>query len=58
MKKIIGKQEKDLAYHNKNRTQFKKYEVGEEIYVNINKIYESKLTHRYKKEIVKEDKGS
>lgn len=50
------KQEKDLAYHNKSRQALKDYEVGQEIFVKINKRLGSKLTAKYRKEIVEENR--
>lgn len=52
------KQEKDLEHHNKNKTPCKNYKSGQTIYVKINKRYGTKLTPRYKKEIVKENNSS
>lgn len=49
------KQELDLLYHNKNRTENKNFSPGEVIYVKINKRLGSKLTPKYKKETVSEN---
>ncbi len=57
IKKIRDKQEKDLDYHNKNRTEFKAYHTDDTVYVKINKRLGNKLTPKYKKELVQEDKG-
>lgn len=51
--RLIDKQKKDLEYHNQKRNALKNYNVGEEIYVKINTRLGSKLSARYKKEIVK-----
>uniref|UniRef100_A0A0K8VRD0 RNA-directed DNA polymerase n=1 Tax=Bactrocera latifrons TaxID=174628 RepID=A0A0K8VRD0_BACLA len=58
IQRIKQKQEKDLIFHNKNRSPFKEYKIGLTIYVRINKRYGNKLTSRYKEEIVKENKNS
>ncbi|XP_036348053.1 uncharacterized protein LOC118757450 [Rhagoletis pomonella] len=52
------RQAKDLETHNKTRQPIKTYSPGDIIYVRINKRLGSKLTARYRKEIVKEDKSS
>lgn len=58
IKKIVNKQEKDLTFHNKKRTEVKAYSSNDIIYVKINKRIGNKLTPRYKKEIVLEDNGN
>lgn len=52
------RQAKDLETHNKTRQPIKTYSPGDIIYVRINKRLGSKLTARYREEIVKEDKSS
>ena len=58
IERLIAKQEKDINYHNKKRNLTKQYSPGDIIYVKHNKRIGSKLTIRYKKEIVKENKNS
>lgn len=58
IERLRAKQEKDITYHNKKRQPEKDYEVGQTIYVKHNKRHGSKLTIRYKKEIVQENKPS
>ena len=53
IEKIKEKQNKDMAFHNQNRKPIKIYHPGQIIYVKHNKRLGSKLTVRYKKEIVK-----
>lgn len=53
---LKAKQIKDLDSHNKKRQPIKDYHVGEEIYVKNNKRVGSKLTARYRKETVRENK--
>lgn len=48
------KQDTDLEYHNKNR-RTKNYSPGDIIFVRVNKRLGSKLTPRYKKELVDEN---
>lgn len=55
---IVMKQEKDIKFHNKKRNPFKNYSPGQKIYVKINKRLGTKLSDRYKEEIVKENKRS
>lgn len=57
-RKIKYKQEKNLAYHNKKRTQIINYKEGDEILVKINKRIGNKLTEKYKKEIVNTNKNT
>ncbi|CAD7012878.1 unnamed protein product [Ceratitis capitata] len=52
------KQTKDLEYHNKTRNPIKIYHPGETIYVKINKRLGTKVSPKFKKEIVKEDRNS
>lgn len=56
IEQLRDKQNKDISFHNKNREKIKTYEVGQVIYIKHNKRLGSKLTARYKKEIVREDK--
>ena len=49
------KQEQDLAYHNSKRTEPKDYSPGDIIYPKINKRIASKLTKKFRKEIVSEN---
>lgn len=58
MEKIKEKQQKDMKYHNKKRKDFKAYIPGQTIFVKINKRLGTKLTEKYKEEIVKEDRNS
>lgn len=56
IEQLRDKQNKDISFHNKNREKIKTYEVGQVIYIKHNKRLGSKLTARYKKEVVREDK--
>jgi hypothetical protein len=56
--KIKRKELKDLNYHNKKRKPIKNYNVGDVIYVKHNKRLGTKLTFRFKKEIVREDRNT
>jgi Reverse transcriptase (RNA-dependent DNA polymerase)/RNase H-like domain found in reverse transcriptase/Integrase zinc binding domain len=58
IEKLKSKQEKDMDFHNKKRTEIKTYEPGDTIYVKHNKRLGSKLTFRYKKEVVKKNNNS
>lgn len=58
IKKIQNKQIKDIEQHNKKRSQIKNYNKGQTIYVKHNKRLGSKLSLRYKKEIVKENRNT
>lgn len=58
LEKLIKKQQKDLEYHNRNRIEFKSYLPGQIIYVRNNKRLGTKLSKRYLKEKVKEDRNS
>lgn len=49
------KQQQNLKYHNQNRQPLKNYEIGQTIYVKNNKRVGSKLTARYREEIVKKN---
>ena len=56
--RLKEKQEQDLEKHNKDRDKIKNYSVGEKIYVKVNKRLGSKLSPRYREEIVKEDRNT
>lgn len=56
--KITGTQITDLNYHNANKNTPRSYAIGEEVYVKINKRLGSKISSRYKKEIVAENGNS
>lgn len=56
MTKLKKKQEKDLEYHNKNKKEIKQYIPGQEIFVRVNKRLGTKLTERFKRELVKENR--
>lgn len=56
--KLKSKQEADIKYHNKKRSELKDYSPGDFIYVKVNKRLGSKLSTRYKKEQVKENKST
>lgn len=58
MRKLEEKQARDLTYHNQKRTALRTYSEGDVIYVRINKRQGTKLTPKYKKEIVCKDKNS
>lgn len=58
IERLKEKQAQDLKYHNKNRDRIKTYNPGDIIYVKINKRLGSKLSPRFKKEVVKENKTS
>lgn len=58
IEKILQKQQKDIKYHNKKRKPPKTYNPGDVIYVKHNKRLGSKLTFRYKQEIVKENRNT
>lgn len=49
------KQQKGLENHNRKRQPLKTYAVGEVVYVRQNKRLGSKLTPRYRAEMVKEN---
>lgn len=58
IEKLRQKQQTDIKNHNKTRQPTKQYETGETIYVKQNKRKGSKLTARYKQEIVKENNNT
>lgn len=58
IQKLKAKQDLDLKFHNKNRKDIINYTPGQTIYVKINKRQGTKLTPRYKTEIVKENRTS
>jgi len=55
---LKDKQKTDLETHNKSRNQIQIYTPGQEIFVKRNTRLGSKLSPRFKKEIVKEDKNT
>lgn len=58
IEKLKEKQSKDIKNHNKKRKPIKTYQPGQTIYVKHNKRLGSKLTVRYKPEIVRENKNT
>lgn len=58
IEKLKDKQLKDIKQHNKSRKRIKNYKPGENIYIKHNKRLGSKLTVRYKKEKVKENRNT
>jgi len=58
IQKIQKKQLYDLEYHNKNKNLPKHFRPGEIVHVKIDKRLGSKLTPRYKKEKVAENKNT
>lgn len=58
IEKLKAKQEKDINYHNQKRKPVKIYQPGQIIFVKYNKRLGTKLTVRYKQEIVKENKNT
>lgn len=58
IERLKEKQEKDLAYHNKNRQPIKDYVPGQLVYVRCNKRLGTKLSKRFRQEIVKENRGT
>lgn len=57
-KRLQEKQKKDLDFHNKNRKDLKNYQIGDTIYVRINKRIGNKLSPKFRKEIVAENQNS
>lgn len=55
IQKLKRKQYIDMEHHNKTRQPIKDYEIGDIVYVRQNKRKGSKLTSRYKQEIVREN---
>lgn len=53
--RLRNKQQQDLENHNKKRKEIKTYQPGQEIFVKQNTRLGSKLSKRYKKEIVKQN---
>lgn len=51
-------QQSDLKQHNKSRQPVKQYNPGDSVYVKVNKRLGSKLSNRFKKEIVKENRST
>lgn len=58
IEKLRGKQAKDLKHHNKGKTEPIQYLPGQTVFVKINKRLGTKLSERYKEEIVKENRNS
>lgn len=58
IEKLRQKQDRNLDYHNKNRKPVKDYEPGQIIFVKHNVRLGSKLTRRFDKEIVRENKNT
>lgn len=58
VERLKRKQEKDLAYHNKNKKPAKEYVPGQLVYVKTNKRLGTKLSNRFKEEVVKENRGT
>lgn len=56
--KLRQKQANDLTYHNKKKRPVKDYIPGQLIYVSNNKRLGTKLSDRYKEEIVKENRNT
>lgn len=56
--KLLRKQENDLNYHNRDRKEPKQYYQGQRIFVRQNKRLGTKLSKRFKEEIVKENRNS
>lgn len=52
------KHEKDLAYNNRNTKQIKDYVPGQLVYVRTNKRLRTKLSNRFKQEIVKDNRNT
>lgn len=58
MEKIQEKQKRNLEYHNKGKKEEKQYIPGQSIFVRVNKRLGTKLSERYKEEIVRENRSS
>lgn len=58
MEKIQEKQKQNLEYHNKGKHDDKQYTPGQVVFVRINKRLGTKLSERFKEEIVKENRNS
>lgn len=56
--KLLKKQENDLAYHNQGRNEPKEYKEGQKIFVKQNRRLGTKLSKRFKEEVVKENMHS
>lgn len=56
IERLKNKQKTDRTNHNKNKNEIRNYQPGEEIFVRINTRLGSKLSPRYRKETVKENK--
>lgn len=58
IEKLKTKQTKDLKFHNKTRKPPRNYNIGDIIYVRHNKRIGNKLTQRYTKEKIAENRNS
>lgn len=58
MEKLQEKQRKDLNYHNRGKLEAKVYIPGQTVFIKINKRLGTKLTERYKEEVVRENRNS
>lgn len=56
--KLMRKQENDLNYHNRDRKEPIQYYQGQKIFVKQNKRLGTKLSKRFKEEIVRENRNS
>ena len=56
--RLLRKQENDLANHNRVREEPKEYQEGQKIFVKQNKRLGTKLSKRFKEEVVKENRHS
>lgn len=56
--RLRQKQETDIEYHNRTRKPIKTYIKGQEIFVRVNTRLGSKLSSRFRKELVKEDRST
>lgn len=56
--KLANKQKQDINQHNQKRQPIKNYLPGQVIYVRQNKRLGTKLTKRFREEIVKEDRNT
>lgn len=56
MERIQETQKRNLEYHNRIKQDGKEYIPGQTIFVKINKRLGTKLSDRFKEEIVKEDR--
>lgn len=54
--RLKQKQVQDIEFHNKKKLPQKDYEIGQKIYVKVNKRLGTKLSKNYSEEIVKENR--